>query len=254
MKVNIFNLNGEQDGDIKLPRSFEEEIRPDIIHKAVTACRANRRQPYGPSKNAGMRHSVEERGRGRGMSRVQRMKQYGNRAAESPNNVGGRRAHPPLPEKDLSKKINRKEKSKARRSALAATANEEIVKNRGHAIDNDDLSYPIVLDSAVEEIEKTKDAIELLKKLGIYNDVERSKNGKRIRPGKGKRRNRKYRQPVSMLVMLPKGCKGINAFSNLPGVTVKYPHQITVEDLAPGGDMGRLVLISENAIRDLEDW
>lgn len=254
MKKEIYNLDGEEKGEIDLPLSFKEEIRPDIIKRAVDAEQANRRQPYGPSEDAGMSHATESEGKGQGIARVQRMTQYRNRAAESPNNVGGRRAHPPKPEKDLGKKLNKKERAKARRSALAATGEADLVIGRGHEVENDELSYPIVLEKGVEDIEKTSEAKELLKKLGIYSDVKRAKEGKSIRAGKGKARGRKYRQPTSILVVLPEDSSGVRAFSNLPGITVKHPHQVTVEDLAPGGDMGRLTLFSVKAINEMEDW
>lgn len=254
MKIDVYNMKGKKKGKVDLPTSFDEEIRPDIIKRAVDASRANRRQPYGPSKESGMRHATSSPEKGQGQSRVQRLTQYGNRAAESPNNVGGRRAHPPKPEKELGKKVNRKEKRKARRSALAATSDGDLVVDRGHRVEKDGVSFPIVLEKGVQDISKTSEAIELLEELGVYSDVERAHDGKKVRAGKGKSRDRKYRQPVSLLVVLPEDSEGLNAFSNLPGVTVKTPDRVTVEDLAPGGDLGRLTLFSVQALNQMEDW
>ncbi len=248
MKVNVYDIKGERTGDIDLPNEFSENIRPDLIHRAVVSMQSNRRQSYGPSPEAGMRHAVSNPGKGRGIARVQRLTQYSNRAAESPNNVGGRRAHPPKVEKNLGKKMNKKERAKALRSALAATARSDFVKARGHILGNEEITFPIVLEESVEDLETTREAIEILESLGLYGDIERAKNGKRIRAGKGKMRGRKYRSPTSLLVVLPKGSKGIRAFTNLPGVGVKTPENVTVEDLAPGGDMGRLTLFSVNAL------
>jgi len=254
MKVNIYNIDGEAKGEIDLPDSFSEEIRQDIIHRAFQASRANKRQSYGAKKGAGMRHSTEQQGKGQGQARVQRLKQGGNRAAESPQTVGGRKAHPPKAEKDLGKKINRKEKSKARRSALAATAVEELIKERGHEIENDELDFPIIVEKGIEDITKTKEAVEFLKRLDIYTDVERAHEGKKVRAGKGTMRDRKYKEPVSLLVVLPDDCDGLNAFSNLAGVTVKTPEKVTISDLAPGGNAGRLTLFSVKALNMMEDW
>ncbi len=254
MKVNIFNLKGEKKGDMELPRAFSEEIRPDLVHRAVVSMRSNMRQPYGPSPNAGMRHAVSNPGKGRGIARVQRLTQYGNRAAESPNNVGGRRAHPPKVEKDLGKKMNAKERAKARRSALAATTKKQFVIKRGHRIEDNGLTFPIVLERSVENIKTTKEAIELLKTLGVWEDVERAKTGKKVRAGKGKMRNRKYKKPRSLLVVLPEETDGIRAFSNLPGVDVRTPDEVTIDDLAPGGQMGRLTLFSVRALNEVGGW
>ncbi|MBS3817194.1 MAG: 50S ribosomal protein L4 [Candidatus Thermoplasmatota archaeon] len=255
MNVNIYSMDGKDKGDIELPSVFSEEVRPDIIKRVVEAIEANKKQPYGASPEAGMRHATEMDGVGQGMARVQRLTQYGgSEAAESPQTRGGRKAHPPKAQKDQGKKINRSERAKARRSALAATAEGELVKERGHEIEEDSLHFPIIVEKGVEEIEKTKEAVELLENLGIYSDVKRAKEGKKIRAGKGKNRNRKYRRPKSLLVVLPDGSKGFRAFQNLPGVTVKSPENITVADLSPGGDIGRLALFSVKAVNELEDW
>ncbi len=253
MKINIYDTKGKKKGDMDLPQTFTTELRPDMVQRAVVSMQANRRQPYGPSKRAGMRHAVDNPGKGGGISRVQRLTQYGNRAAESPNNVGGRRAHPPTPDKRLGKKMNRKEKAIARRSALAGTYVESLVRERGHKFE-DGTSLPVVVDKHIEDVERTKDAVEIFKKLGIYSDVERAINGRNIRAGRGKMRNRRYKRPVGPLVVLPAGSKGVMAFSNIPGVDVKTPENLTVEDLAPGGNMGRLTVFSVKALNETKRW
>jgi len=68
---------------------------------------------------------------------------------------GGRRAHPPKVERNWKEKINRKERLIAKNSAIAATANKEIVVKRGHKF-NEKLSLPIVVDDKFEKIKKTK--------------------------------------------------------------------------------------------------
>ncbi len=253
MERSILSTEGKKKGKLKLPTQFSMDIRPDIIHRAVTSMQANRRQPYGPARRAGMRHAVDNPGKGRGIARVQRLTQYGNTAAESPNNVGGRRAHPPSPEKILGKKMNRKEKRIARNSALAATADESLVRDRGHSFD-DGVSPPLIVDKNIEDVEKTSEAVNIFRNLGIYPDIERVINGKKVRAGKGKMRNRRKRTPVGPLVVLPAGSKGANAFSNIPGVDVKTPTSVTVEDLAPGGDLGRLVVFSVKALNETKEW
>lgn len=254
MKTKIYNVKGEAKRDIELPTPFSEEIRPDIIKRAVEASEANEKQPYGPSEDAGMKHATEMEGIGQGMARVQRLTQYGgSTAAESPQTRGGRKAHPPKPEKERGQKLNKREKEKARHSALAATSDLELVKERGHEME-DSLDLPIVIGKDVEDMKKTKEAIELLENLGVYADVNRAKEGKNIRSGKGKRRSRKYKIPKSLLVVLPDGSDGLRAFRNLPGVDVRTPEKLTIADLSPGGDLGRLTLFSVKALNEMEDW
>jgi large subunit ribosomal protein L4e len=45
---------------------------------------------------------------------------------------------------------------------------------------------PLVLSDAVESITKTSKAVEVLKKIGAYADVEKAKDSKAIRAGKGR--------------------------------------------------------------------
>ena len=71
MKVPIYSANGElSKNKIDLPNAFGDPVRVDMIRRAVKAARANRRQSYGPSKRAGLRHSVSWPGKGRGMART----------------------------------------------------------------------------------------------------------------------------------------------------------------------------------------
>ena len=144
MKLKIFGISKDETGEINLPSQFNEDIRPDLIKRAVLALRSNRRSIYGASPDAGTRASAKLSKRRRqyrgmygfGISRTPRkiLSRRGMRmswvGAFAPNTVGGRRAHPPKAEKILWKKINKKERRKAIRSAISATMAVEFVKNR----------------------------------------------------------------------------------------------------------------------------
>lgn len=251
MKAKVYGLDGTVTDERSLPALFEQGFRPDVIRKTFTAMRANARQPYGVDQRAGKRHPVEPWSPGRGVSRVPRLTQ-GRRAAFMPGTVGGRAAHPPTPEKNWGKKINRKEKALARRAALAATTNREIVAKRGHHFD-DDITLPIVVDTEFEGLTKTKDMIAALQKLGIYSDVERARQGRHIRPGKGKRRGRKYKTPRSLLIVAGDTENVKKAAGNLTGVDVVTPQELNVLHLAPGGDAGRLTIFTVSALEHMEE-
>jgi len=250
MKAKVYGIDGSVTDEISLPSLFEEEFRPDIIRKAVNAIRANRRQKYGVEETAGKKHPVDSWGPGRGVSRVPRLTQ-GRRAAFMPGTVGGRAAHPPKPEKDWSKKINKKEMKLAKRSALATVAVEELVRKRGHVFE-EGVSLPLVVESDFESIDKTKKMIDTMKNIGVYADVERAKNGKHIRAGKGKMRGRKYKTPKSLLIVVKDKEKVKKAAGNLTGVDIVTPEEMNVEHLAPGGDAGRLTLFTVDAIKSME--
>ena len=250
MKVNIYDLNGEVKNKIDLPEIFNHPIRLDIIKKAFDVLRANKRQPYGADPLAGKRHATASAGKGLGVSRVPRLTQVGSRrAALAPGTVGGRRAHPPKAEKNWKEKINKKEKQIAIKSALSALTNKEIVKQRGHEF-NEKITLPIVVEDRFKDIKKTKELVEVLKKLRVYEDIERAERGKHIRAGKGKRRGRKYKIPKSILIVSSRGDIHKSA-ANLPGLDVITPNQINIEYLAPGGNPGRLTIFTEEALKQI---
>ena len=251
-KLNVYGLDGKVTGEVDLPGPFMAEFRPDLIRRAVVSMEANARQPYAPKSTAGMRHAVETWGKGRGVSRVQRLKNSSH-AAESPNNVGGRRAHPPKVEKDMGKRINRKELIQAKLAALHASSVVEVVRGRGHLFE-EELTVPVVVKDELESVKTTKEAVEALSSIGVYADVERAKDGRKIRAGRGKMRGRKYRSPRGPLVVLSGDCDASKSLRNLAGVEVATPAALNVSILAPGGDPGRLVVISESALAEIGRW
>jgi large subunit ribosomal protein L4e len=251
-EVNIYSVAGKSLRKQKLPVAFDEEFRLDLIRRAVKAARANRRQAYGPNPRAGMSHPSSTWGKGRGVARVQRQVS-GRTAVESPNNVGGRRAHPPTVEKVWTEKVNKKERLKARRAALAAITDSDLVTNRGHKFD-DKITLPLILEDEFEKINKTKDAMEVFKKVGVYHDILRAEYGVHIRAGKGKSRGRKYRRPKSVLIIATDRSMIRKGIGNLTGVDVVVPEKLSVEDLAPGGDPGRLTIITEGALKIMGNW
>jgi large subunit ribosomal protein L4e len=251
-EVNLYSISGKSTRKIKLPIVFDEIYRLDLIRRAVKAARANRRQPYGPSPISGMQHSTSTWGKGRGVARVQRLVD-GRRAVESPNNVGGRRAHPPTVEKIWAEKINKKERKKARRAALAAVTDSELVASRGHQFDKK-ITLPLIIEDDFEKVQKTKKALEVFQKVGVYNDIVRAENGKHIRSGKGKTRGRRYRRPKSLLIVVSNKDELKKGVGNLIGVDIVTPELLSIEDLAPGGDPGRLTIITESALKLMNNW
>jgi large subunit ribosomal protein L4e len=248
VKVNIYEINGTIKETVELPEIFNTPFRPDIIQKSFNALHSNKRQPYGSDPLAGKKHATASVGKGRGQSRVPRLTQ-GRTAALAPGVVGGRRAHPPVVEKNWREKINKKEKQLARNSALAATKDKEIVTKRGHKFDSK-ITLPVIVDDGFEKINKTKDMISALEKIGIYDDILRSSNGKHIRAGKGKNRGRKYRIPKSILIISNKN-NVEKSSKNLSGVDITKPNHLNIDHLAPGGDPGRLTLITKSALKEI---
>ncbi len=250
MKARVLGLNGEVVEEIDLPEVFNEEFRPDIIKKAVLAIQSHRRQPYGPNPLSGVNYAWENWGPGHGYARVPRWK-LGRRAVVVPQAVGGRRAHPPKPQRKWAEKINKKEMRKALKSAIAATASEELVKARNHLFEGE---LPKIVSDELNAVKRTKDVAEVLKAVGVYMDVERAKERKRYRAGKGKMRGRRYIGKKSVLIVVDKDDGIIKAAKNLPGVDAVLVKDLNVELLAPGCHAGRLTVWTKSAVNYLGEW
>ncbi|HEV8359015.1 MAG TPA: 50S ribosomal protein L4 [Candidatus Thermoplasmatota archaeon] len=250
-QVNVYGVDGNVKGKVSLPEAFAEPLRPDLIRKAVSVAQANRRQPYGSDRDAGKKQVAHTWGPGQGVSRTPRAV-GGSQGAFAPNTRKGRRSHPPKVAKVWAEKMNRKEKAKALRSALAASSQSALVKGRGHKF-KDGLSLPVVVEDKFHDIAKTSDLVEVLSKLGVAADVDRARAGTHQRAGRGKLRGRRMRTPRSLLVVAPQGSKLHLAAQNLPGVDVATPEQLNPEVVAPGGDAGRLLLITEMGLKRLAE-
>jgi len=251
MNANVRDLDGNEVGEVDLPEAFEATVRPELIRRAVLAAQANRKQDYGSDPRAGMDTTAESFGSGRGMAHVPRTTAGGRSAGRRvPQAVKGRRAHPPKTEKDRTRGINDKERKQAIRSAIAATAEEKQVRERGHEFEND---VPVVVSDAFESLLKTQAAVDTFESLGVYADVERAEDNRRIRSGQGKTRGRKYRTPASILVVTGSESGPSRAARNLCGATVATAREVDAEDLAPGGHPGRLTVWTESAIAEVSD-
>ncbi len=247
-RVHLISLKGTPGETVPLPAAFSSPVRTDLIQRAVDAARSHRRQPHGTSLTAGLRHSVEWSGKGKGVSRTPRL-MNSMTGAQAPNTVGGRPAHPPRVDTIWTKKLNTKERRLAFAAALAATREAKLARARGHEVP-EGLHLPVVFESPVEELKTAAEARALLTKLELWSDIERASDGVHLRAGRGRRRGRARRHPRSLLLVTSAPNKGLG-FRNLPGVDVVPVGRLGTEDLAPGGTAGRLTLISLAALEGL---
>jgi large subunit ribosomal protein L4e len=245
-----------------LPSQFQELVRPDLIKKAVHAIQSRRRQRYGADLRAGKRVSadISKRRRkyrgsyGTGRSRIHRkvMSRRGLHfnyvAALAPQAVGGMRAHPPKAEKNWAWKINKKERRKAIRSALAATMFKDIVQARGHKIPYE---YPFIAEDTLQLLSKTKEVKKVLASWGLQEELSRS-SIKKVRAGKGTMRGRRYKTRKGLLLVVDTICPLTQAAKNIPGIDVILVNNINTELLAPGGVPGRATIFTKKAIAKLE--
>lgn len=274
MLAEVYDVSiSQKKGKINLPSAFDSEVRGDLVRRAVHSARANRRQAYGSHNHQGkkrpmpgMRHSVEWWGKGRGVARIMRIT-GSSRGAQDPRTLGGRRAHGPKVDKDWSQKLNLNERRLARDSAIAATTSVDAVVARGHRFVDDISALPLILGNYTEVVDgkKTKIDIEtfstdhatrklvtIIEGLGLGDDLIRAKQGRKVRPGKGTMRGRRYKQPKSLLLVVAQKDGLARAARNLPGVDVVAAKDLAAEDLAPGGDIGRLAVFTTAALAALE--
>jgi len=247
MNTQIKSIDGKVAGDIELPAIFDEPYRPDLIKNAVLALQSTRYQRHGTNPYAGIKTSAESWGSGRGVAQVPRIKN-GSRVARIPQAVGGRAAHPPKTETNLIRKMNKQEKRKAIRSAIAATTMEELVLARGHKFEG---AIPFVFDDSFESLEQTKEIVDALTNNGLYADVVRARDSRKVRAGRGKLRGRRYKQRKSILIVT--GERPLRAAQNLAGVDAVSVAELNAEHLAPGTQAGRLTVWTVSAINRLEE-
>merc|ERR1711939_1076337 len=253
--VTVQSTSDEAGKQVQLPAVFLAPIRPDIVTFVHTSMNKNRRQAYAVNKDAGHQTSAESWGTGRAVARIPRVPGGGtHRAGQGAfGNMcrGGRMFNPTKTWRKWHRKINVNQRRYAVCSALAASALPSLVMARGHRI-SEVPECPLVIDSSIESVDKTSKAVKILKDVGAFEDVEKSKASRQIRSGKGKMRNRRHVQRRGPLVVYAED-NGINqAFRNLSGVEGCSVDRLNLLQLAPGGHLGRFVVFTEAAFAKLD--
>lgn len=258
-KTKILSANG-QGKEVEVSRLFSAMVREDLSQKFFEI---NKEQaPYAPGEYSGMKYSASgiaihrrhawKTQYGHGISRVPRkiMWRRGTQfywvGATIASARGGRAAHPPRVEHFLAKKkMNKKEIEMAIKSAIAATANEGLVKKRYTSMTKETKmpSMPIIIDESVIKT-NTKELIAFLKKIfpGMEGIIFKKST---VRAGIGKRRGRKHKTNAGLLMVI--GSKEEKKFS---GIEIKKVQDLEIEDLFP---LGRLAIYSQEAIKELDE-
>jgi len=254
MEAPVYNVVGEEVKKVKLPKVFQVPIRRDIIERLYFYQYTHKLQPKGRYPLAGRDISAEYFGVGLGIARVPRYKTppLRGRGAVVAMARGGRRPHAPTAEKNIYKKINRKELKLAIASAIAATGIKDLVMARGHRLE--EVPYlPIVVDEEFASISRASEAREAFKALGIWSDVQRVMDNVKIVGGKASWRGRRKKRRVGPLIVYMKDEGVSSAVRNFPGVDAVHVNKLTLLDLAPGGSVGRLTVWIEDTLPKLDD-
>lgn len=254
--VRVFNA--------KVPNTVTEElpvpdvllvpIRNDVVHFVFYNLNKNRRQPYAVNKDAGMLYNAESWGTGRAVARVPRVGGSGThrsgQGAFANSCRGGRMFNPTTVWRRWNRKVNLTQRRHAVASALAASAVPSLVLARGHAI-NQVPEIPLVVDSL--QISTVKDLLKILNGLGLEEELNKVKDSKKVRPGVGKSRNRRYKIKKGPLIIYDSGSVNVvKAARNIPGVEVCHVDRLNLLQLAPGGHLGRLIVWTKDAFAKLD--
>jgi len=254
--VSVYSSGKEKNAvSMTLPAVFLSPIRPDVVNFVHTNMAKNHRQAYSVFQKAGHQVSAASWGTGRAVARIPRV--HGGGTSRSGQGAfgnmcrGGRMFNPTKTWRKWHRKINVNQRRYAVSSALAASAVPALVMARGHRI-SEVPEVPLVLNSEVEALNKTQKAIEVLKNLGAFADVEKVKASRGLRAGKGKGRNRRFVQRRGPLVIYSEDNGIVKAFRNIPGVDTCCVTRLNLLQLAPGGHVGRFCVWTQGAFDKLD--
>ena len=253
--VDVLSIDGAKKGSAELPAVFGTPFRRDLIHKAYVNLDSHRFQPQGRHPTAGMDVVADSNDppTGQGVSRVARARGGGGgrqgQGAEVASTRGGRQAHPPIAEKKIHKKINKKENRLALCSAIAATASRKLAESRGHKTAGIE-SFPVIVSDDIEGISRASELMAALGSLHLLPDVERLEKRK-ARTGQSRLRGRPKKSGKSVLFVVSDPSRLSRAAGAIPGVEVVSAKGLSVLDLAPGSDPIRLTVYSESALSEI---
>lgn len=253
MKTKIISKTGKK--EVELPKCFSGKIREDILQKVFEAEKGMQRQAYGSKYMAGAGYSASgilkharhkwKTTYGKGISRVPRKifsrhgASFNWEAATIASARGGRRAHPPKPEKNWFRKINKKEKKIAFCSAFAGTVNPDALERKY----KDKVKSGFVISSDFLKL-KTKEIKKMLDDAFENPKIWKTSS---IRAGKGKLRGRRYKTNAGLLLVT-----GNDEKLKCNGIDIVNVSRLKINDLAPNGEPGRIAGYTEKAIEEIE--
>jgi len=254
VSVHQFDNPDAKSGTVPMPVALCSPLRPDLVRYVHTNVSKNRRQAYAVSPKAGYDTAAESWCTGRAVARIPRAPGGGtHRAGQAAfGNMcrGGGMFQPTKTWRRWHRRVNVTQKRHAVVSALAASSLPPLVMARGHRI-GEVSELPLVVSEGAESLQKTKQAVEMLKKLGCTEEMQRVLDSKKVRKTKGKMRNRRYVMRKGPLVVYAEDNGIVKAMRNIPGVETASVERLNLLSLAPGGQFGRFVIWTEGAFKKL---
>lgn len=154
MEAKIYTTTGKDAGKVSLPEAiFGSPWNADLVHQVVTGMMSNARDPIAHTKTRG-----EVRGGGKKPWQQKGLGRARHGSSRSPIWVGGGVAHGPRNDKNYTKKINKKMKTKALYTILSKKLKDNEI---------------IFVDALSFAEPKTKEAQSILKTLGGIKGFEK---------------------------------------------------------------------------------
>jgi len=148
-------------------------------------------------------------------------------------------------------KANITQRRHAVASALAASACAPLVMARGHRVEGVP-ELPLVISDL--DCKNTKCLLACLNTYGAGADLKKVRASKKIRSGTGKYRNSRYVMRKGPLIIYGDKSDAVkNQARNLPGVDTCHVGRLNILQLAPGGHLGRFVIFTEDAFKNLNN-
>lgn len=160
MDATIYNQQGKETGTLKLPESiFGLKWNESLIHQVATSMMGNERTPVAHTKTRGeVSGTGKKPWRQKGTGRAR----HGSR--RSPIWVGGGVAHGPRNDRDYSRKINKKMKTKALFILLS------------RKLKDDEVVFLSDLELKAPKTKEAKSIITSISKIKEFNGIARRKN------------------------------------------------------------------------------
>jgi large subunit ribosomal protein L4e len=255
--VSIYQFDDPEKatGTKPMPVVLTAPLRPDLVRYVHTNVSKNKRQAYAVYAKAGYETAAESWGTGRAVARIPRVPGGGThrsgQAAFGNMCRGGGMFCPTKTWRRWHRRVNVTQKRHAIATALAASSLPPLVMARGHRI-GEVSELPLVVSDGAESLQKTKQAIEMLKNLGCGEELTKVIDSKKVRSGKGKMRNRRYTMRRGPLVIYGEDNGIVRAMRNVPGVQTASVDSLNLLDVAPGGNFGRFIIWTEGAFDKLQ--
>lgn len=208
MEAIIYNQKGTEAGKLKLPEKvFNAKWRADLVHQVVEGMRSNKRAGTADTKDRG-----EVRGGGKKPWKQKGTGRARHGSSRSPIWVGGGVTHGPLAEKNYKKKISKKMRAQALFSVLSKKYKDGEI---------------VFVDSLNTGDMKTKNAVEVIKKLGKSSGFKNLENTKK---------------PKMLTALFERNENAEKSFRNIPVLSVVF-----LKNLNPLDVLNHKYLLIENA-------